>query len=157
MNENKENQRPGQGGDKNNNRGRQPLLLLIVFALVAMLFTTLIYGRGASNKTEVPYSDFFDLVTKDQVADVTITQNRIEYHLVDGSSYESPEASESSALIKEATGQSVKTTYYTAYVADRDLISTLKEHKVKISGKSDSDTMALIYNIATFVIPLVLL
>ena len=147
----------GSGDDKKNSRVPQPVILLLVFILLAMFFTSLVYNRASSNKTEVPYTEFYRLVTSDQVEKATINRDRIEFTLKDNASYKNDKAQENSKLIQEATGQEVKTTYFTAYIQDSELIPAMKQHNVVISGKLNSDTTALIYNIASMVIPLALL
>ena len=104
----------GSGDDKKNSRVPQPVILLLVFILLAMFFTSLVYNRASSNKTEVPYTEFYRLVTSDQVEKATINRDRIEFTLKDNASYKNDKAQENSKLIQEATGQEVKTTYFTA-------------------------------------------
>ena len=48
-------------------------------------------------------------------------------------------------------------TYYTAYIADEDLLPLLKAHNVEIDGEIADSTAVIIYNVLSFVIPIVLL
>ncbi len=92
----------GSGDDKKNGRMPQPVILLLVFILVAMFFTSLVYNRSSSNKTEVPYTEFYRLITSDQVEKATINRDRIEFTLKDNASYKNDKAQENSKLIQEA-------------------------------------------------------
>ena len=47
--------------------------------------------------------------------------------------------------------------YYTAYIADEELLPLLKAHNVEIDGEISDSTAVIIYNVLSFVIPLVLL
>ena len=68
MNENNNNNN-GQGNNNNNkNNNRMPIYAFIVFALIALFVTSLIYTRtGSSSKEEISYTQFVNLVDSDQV------------------------------------------------------------------------------------------
>ena len=151
-----------QGGPNNNNtnKKRQPIMLFVLFALIAMFITSLLYSSAGSSTTEaITYSKFLDLVEKDQVKSVVFDGDQINIKLVDGAKVgsDSQTASIQAQLYKESTGQDLTITYYTAYISDADLLPLLKEHDVEIDGEISDSTAVIIYNVLSFVIPIVLL
>ncbi len=154
MNENNNNQ---NGGDKKNNR--QPFYTLGILVLIALFFTSMMYkGVSSGNNQEITYTEFLNLVEEDQVSEVTFKDDVINITLVEGSTYGLTEE-EADALqqIYESTGQTTSTTLYTAYIRDDELLPLLKEHEVVIEGTIADSTAAIVYNILSFILPLVLL
>ena len=152
------------GDNKDNNNGnnrRQPFMVFIVLALIAMFLTSLFYsGAGSNTSQAITYSEFLDLVEKDQVEKVVFDGDQINIKLIKDTTYKGKEeASTMAELYKQNTGQSMKTTYYTAYLREDGtrLINVLLEHKVKIDGEISDSTSVIIYNVLSMVIPLVLL
>ena len=138
MNENNNGSQQGGPNNNNNNKKRQPIMLFVLFALIAMFITSLLYSSAGSSTTEaITYSKFLDLVEKDQVKSVVFDGDQINIKLVDGAK--------------------VTITYYTAYISDADLLPLLKEHDVEIDGEISDSTAVIIYNVLSFVIPIVLL
>ncbi|MDC7280375.1 ATP-dependent zinc metalloprotease FtsH [Butyrivibrio fibrisolvens] len=154
MNENNNNQ---NGGDKKNNR--QPFYTLGILVLIALFFTSMMYkGSSSSSNQEITYTEFLTLVEDDKVDSVTFKDDVINIELKEGETYGvSEEEAAKLQQLYEATGQKAKATLYTAYVDDEDLIPTLKKHDVEIEGTIADSTAAIIYNILSFVLPLVLL
>ncbi|SCZ76621.1 ATP-dependent zinc metalloprotease FtsH [Pseudobutyrivibrio xylanivorans] len=154
MNENNNNQ---NGGDKKNNR--QPFYTLGILVLIALFFTSMMYkGSSSSSNQEITYTEFLKLVEDDKVDSVTFKDDVINIELKEGETYGvSEEEAAKLQQLYEATGQKAKATLYTAYVDDEDLIPTLKKHDVEIEGTIADSTAAIIYNILSFVLPLVLL
>ncbi len=156
VNENNNNQ---NGGDKKNNR--QPFYTLGILVLIALFFTSMMYkGSNSSSNQEITYTEFLQLVEDDKVDTVTFKDDVINIELKEGETYGISE--EDAAKLKqlyEATGTKAKTSLYTAYIGieDEELIPLLKEHKVEINGTIPDSTAAIIYNILSFVLPLVLL
>ena len=154
MNENKNNQ---NGGDKKNNR--QPFYTLGILVLVALFFTSMMYRGASSNSNqEITYSEFLTLVEEDKVEEVTFDNDVINITLVEGETY-GVSSDEANALqqIYDSTGQSSQVKLYTAYLRDDDLLDKLDEHGVKYEGTIADSTAAIIYNVLSFVLPLVLL
>lgn len=61
MNENQDQRDPG-GSGSNNKRPRSPFFIFLVFSLIALFITSLIYGRaGSSSSEEITYSQFLEL------------------------------------------------------------------------------------------------
>ena len=150
--------------NKDNNNGnnrRQPFMVFIVLALIAMFLTSLFYsGAGSNTSQSMTYSEFLDLVEKDQVEKVVFDGDQINIKLIKDTTYKGKEEANTMAeLYKQSTGQSMKTTYYTAYLREDGtrLINLLLEHKVKIDGEISDSTSVIIYNVLSMVIPLVLL
>ena len=160
MNENNNGSQQGGPNNNNNNKKRQPIMLFVLFALIAMFITSLLYSSAGSSTTEaITYSKFLDLVEKDQVKSVVFDGDQINIKLVDGAKVgsDSQTASIQAQLYKESTGQNLTITYYTAYISDADLLPLLKEHDVEIDGEISDSTAVIIYNVLSFVIPIVLL
>ena len=160
MNENNNGSQQGGPNNNNNNKKRQPIMLFVLFALIAMFITSLLYSSAGSSTTEaITYSEFLDLVEKDQVKSVVFDGDQINIKLVDGAKVgsDSQTASIQAQLYKESTGQDLTITYYTAYISDADLLPLLKEHDVEIDGEISDSTAVIIYNVLSFVIPIVLL
>ena len=152
------------GDNKDNNNGnnrRQPFMVFVVLALIAMFLTSLFYsGAGSNTSQSMTYSEFLDLVEKDQVEKVVFDGDQINIKLIKDTTYKGKEeASTMAELYKQNTGQSMKTTYYTAYLREDGtrLINLLLEHKVKIDGEISDSTSVIIYNVLSMVVPLVLL
>ena len=160
MNENNNGSQQGGPNNNNNNKKRQPIMLFVLFALIAMFITSLLYSSAGSSTTEaITYSKFLDLVEKDQVKSVVFDGDQINITLVKGAKVKSDDqtASIQAQLYKESTGQDLTITYYTAYISDEDLLPLLKEHDVEIDGEISDSTAVIIYNVLSFVIPIVLL
>ena len=160
MNENNNGSQQGGPNNNNNNKKRQPIMLFVLFALIAMFITSLLYSSAGSSTTEaITYSKFLNLVEKDQVKSVVFDGDQINIKLVDGAKVgsDSQTASIQAQLYKESTGQDLTITYYTAYISDADLLPLLKEHDVEIDGEISDSTAVIIYNVLSFVIPIVLL
>ncbi|MEE3356812.1 MAG: ATP-dependent zinc metalloprotease FtsH [Lachnospiraceae bacterium] len=152
------------GGNKNNDNRKQPILLFVIFTLIAIFITTMIYGTVSSGSSEeVPYSTFYKYADNDQLEKVTFSSGKIEFTLKDGvkpiTDEETGEstAAEQSAL-KALTGQDVKVNYYTVYTEkDDELMHLLKNRSVEITSKQTSSTTAIVYNVLSFVLPLLIL
>ena len=154
MNENNNNQ---NGGDKKNNR--QPFYTLGILVLIALFFTSMMY-KGASSGTtqEISYSEFLKLVEEDKVETVTFKEDVINMELKEGVNYGvSDDDLKKLKQLYDYTGQKPKATLYTAYVNDDELVGFLKEHKVEMKGTIPDSTAAIIYNILSFVLPLIFL
>ena len=153
-----DNQNGKNGGNDNN---RQPIIVLILLSLVALFITSFIYNAAGSRSTqEISYSKFLSLVEEDKVKSVTFTSDKVNITLKDGASISSDDKQTEESFADsyfKATGQSLKVTYYTVYLNDPDLLPLLKEHKVEIKAEGNDNTYAIIMNVLSFVIPLVLL
>ncbi|MEE0106063.1 MAG: ATP-dependent zinc metalloprotease FtsH [Lachnospiraceae bacterium] len=161
MNENNNGSQQGGPNDNNNNKKpRQPIMLFVLFALIAMFITSLLYSSAGSSTTEaITYTKFLKLVEEDQVKSVVFDGDQINIKLTKDASYKSKSQKSQlqAQLYKESTSQDLTMTYYTAYIADEDLLPLLKAHNVEIDGEIADSTAVIIYNVLSFVIPIVLL
>ena len=161
MNENNNgSQQGGSNNNNNNKKPRQPIMLFVLFALIAMFITSLLYSSAGSSTTEaITYTKFLKLVEEDQVKSVVFDGDQINIKLTKDATYKSKSQKSQlqAQLYKESTGQDLTMTYYTAYIADEDLLPLLKAHNVEIDGEIADSTAVIIYNVLSFVIPIVLL
>ena len=161
MNENNNgSQQGGSNNNDNNKKPRQPIMLFVLFALIAMFITSLLYSSAGSSTTEaITYTKFLKLVEEDQVKSVVFDGDQINIKLTKDATYKSKSQKSQlqAQLYKESTGQDLTMTYYTAYIADEDLLPLLKAHNVEIDGEIADSTAVIIYNVLSFVIPIVLL
>ena len=151
---------PNDNNNNNNRKPRQPIMLFVLFALIAMFITSLLYSSAGSSTTEaITYTKFLKLVEEDQVKSVVFDGDQINIKLTKDASYKSKSQKSQlqAQLYKESTGQDLTMTYYTAYIADEDLLPLLKAHNVEIDGEIADSTAVIIYNVLSFVIPIVLL
>lgn len=148
------------GGDNKNNKNGSMFLAFLVISLLALFFMSYVNRQveGMSSE-EISYSKFLELVEEDKVKSVEISSTQIEITMKD-SEKETEEESQSKSennttSLMPQTGKS-KITYYTGIVDDPDLLPLLKEHDVVVKGTIPDNTSVWIYNILSFVIPLVL-
>ncbi len=153
MNENNNNQNGG-----NNKKNRQPFYTLGILVLIALFFTSMMYkGAQAGGNKEISYTEFLKLVDDDQVKEVNFKDNVINITLVEGATYGLSDQEKALAQVYQASGQSTNVKLYTAQLRDDDLLDKLDKHNVKYEGTIPDSTAAIIYNILSFVLPLVLL
>ncbi|MCR5544959.1 MAG: ATP-dependent zinc metalloprotease FtsH [Lachnospiraceae bacterium] len=154
-----ENNNERKGGNENKNNNHQPLMMLVLFSLIALLITTYFWkGGSSSTRVEITYSQFIDLVEEDQVKSVEITSETISITLNDDSDFSaSEEQKEIEDTYLASTGQNLSVTYYTGYLNDEDLLPLLKEHKVEVKRGSTGNTSAILLNVLSFVVPLLIL
>lgn len=151
-----------EDNNKNNNpknNRRQPFYIFILFTLVAIFITSIIYNSTTGNSSrQIPYSDFISLVEKDEVDKVTYDGDKIDITLKADADYKSSESDESrSEYYYQLTGQKLKMTYYTARLDDESLLPLLKKHKVTITAELSNGTVSVVYNILSFVLPILIL
>lgn len=160
MNGNNGNNNNNNGGDNKNNKNGSMFLAFLVISLLALFFISYVNRQveGMSSE-EISYSKFLELVEEDKVKSVEISSTQIEITMKD-SEKETEEENQSKSennttSLMPQTGKS-KITYYTGIVDDPDLLPLLKEHDVVVKGTIPDNTSVWIYNILSFVIPLVL-
>ena len=160
MNGNNGNNNNNNGGDNKNNKNGSMFLAFLVISLLALFFMSYVNRQveGMSSE-EISYSKFLELVGEDKVKSVEISSTQIEITMKD-SGKETEEENQSKSennttSLMPQTGKS-KITYYTGIVDDPDLLPLLKEHDVVVKGTIPDNTSVWIYNILSFVIPLVL-
>ena len=151
-----DNDRRDNGGGGNNNRRRQPILIFILFSLIALLITSYIYNSaGSATKQEISYTEFWELVQNDEVKAVVFDGDKIEITLREDSKFVAKGANpEVADTYFQTTGQKLAVNYYAGYISDEDLLPILKKNGVDIKRGNSDSTAAIIYNILSFVIPL---
>lgn len=137
--------RPGGNGGRNN-RGGQGIMAFILLTLVALFVYALISNSISHASTqEKSYSDFIKQLDKGNVKSVEFDSYEIDYKLVDDGH------------------KDYDITYYTGRVADDELVPTLKKAKtsegksIEIKAAIPSNTSTWIFNILSFIVPLILL
>lgn len=137
--------RPGGNGGRNN-RGGQGIMAFILLTLVALFVYALISNSISHASTqEKSYSDFIKQLDKGNVKSVEFDSYEIDYKLVDDGH------------------KDYDITYYTGRVADDELVPTLKKAKtsegksVEIKAAIPDNTSTWIFNILSFIVPLILL
>lgn len=164
--------RPGGG------RGPQsPLSMFILFSVIALIATHYMYssfGGSTGSPKELSYSAFIGLVKDDQVYSVEIESKKINIKLKPDTTYtgeQDSSASEGTADQPQSPNgagpQAVEPTiptqptkqldYYTNYITDDTLLTTLEEHGVEINVAKEDNTAAIIYNLISFILPVLLL
>lgn len=128
------------GGGSRNNRNGQMVMMFVLITLVALLFMSLI-SKWQTQMTarEISYTEFLQMVDEGKVESVVLSSQQIDI---------TPKASEDEV---------VPITYYTGYVGDEDLVPMLKEAGVDIKGEIPDNTAGWIYNIVSFLLPLVII
>ena len=134
----------GNGG--RNNRGGQGIMAFILLTLVALFVYALISNSISNASTqEKSYSDFIKQLDKGNVKSVEFDSYEIDYKLVDDGH------------------KNYDITYYTGRVADDELVPTLKKAKtsegksIEIKAAIPDNTSTWIFNILSFIVPLILL
>lgn len=137
--------RPGGNGGRNN-RGGQGIMAFILLTLVALFVYGLISNSISHASTqEKSYSDFIKQLDKGNVKSVEFDSYEIDYKLVDDGH------------------KDYDITYYTGRVADDELVPTLKKAKtsegksIEIKAAIPDNTSTWIFNILSFIVPLILL
>lgn len=137
--------RPGGNGGRNN-RGGQGVMAFILLTLVALFVYALISNSISHASTqEKSYSDFIKQLDKGNVKSVEFDSYEIDYKLVDDGH------------------KDYDITYYTGRVADDELVPTLKKAKtsegksIEIKAAIPDNTSTWIFNILSFIVPLILL
>ena len=152
--------RRGMGGpNRNQNPKRQPILMFILFSLIAVFITSIIYnGFGSSADQKISYTEFYKLVQAGDVKEVVFDGNRINIKLKETSTFS---ASDEDKRLQEAyyqsTGQKLEVSYHTGYITDPDLVPLLKEKDVTINRGNSDSTSAIIYNILSIVLPMLII
>lgn len=137
--------RPGGNGGRNN-RGGQGIMAFILLTLVALFVYALISNSISYASTqEKSYSDFIKQLDKGNVKSVEFDSYEIDYKLVDDGH------------------KDYDITYYTGRVADDELVPALKKAKtsegksIEIKAAIPDNTSTWIFNILSFIVPLILL
>ncbi|MBE5906589.1 MAG: ATP-dependent zinc metalloprotease FtsH, partial [Lachnospiraceae bacterium] len=144
------NQRPGNG------RNGRSIFTLLIVGLVALFVITLIQSRYSGRSTEeIPYSQFLDMVKKDEVKSVEFTTKQININLKERENAdEQQDANNPFASFRQMFATKH---YVTGIVRDDELLPLLKEHNVEIVADIPEDTANYILSFLSIVLPLVLM
>lgn len=154
-NDNYNNYNNGNNGNNRGNRGnggeKKPknwntIILLAIACVLTFIGITFLNGmlRNATYK-EISYSEFLKMIDEDKISEVKFEQDRIIITPTENTE-------EDSAMGK------IKYTYYTAYVNDDELVSTLKDHpNITISGYIPDSSTSIIDFLLAYVIPILLM
>lgn len=130
--------------NKNNNNnkksgGGQTIMLLLLASLVALFISSMFSSQVLkSSSKEISYTEFLQMVDNDQVKSVEIESYQINI---------TPKSSDDSSVVVQ---------YYTGRVSDDTLLERLEQHNVEVKAAIPDTTSAVIYNILSIILPLVL-
>lgn len=134
----------GNNGDNNNknNKNGQMIMVFILVSLVALFIMSMVMNRYTSMSTsEISYSDFLQMVEDGKVESVEFDSYQINI---------TPVSENKNAYLQEQT-------YYCGRLDDPDLLPLLKDKGITISRVIPDNTSTWIYNILSFLLPLVLI
>ena len=146
------NQMNGNNNNNNNNNNRnnkngQMFLAFLLVSLVMLFIMSYVNSKmDQMSSEEITYSRFLKMVEEDKVESVEIGSSEIKI---------TPKEEKKDTKVNNGL-TTIKKTYYTGIVENPDLLKTLEKHDVNIKGTIPDNTSVWIYNILSFVIPLVL-
>ena len=137
MEDNNQNKKPEENGNRNQNL-RMVIICLISALVVFALYSYMQNLVKKSTYREISYTEFNEMVEKNQVEKVVFLSDRIEIEPKGGSDV-------------------IKITYYTGYLeGDKDIYEKLNEHGVTYSKKVTENNAVLQFFLLN-ILPLVLL
>ena len=134
----------GNNGDNNNknNKNGQMIMVFILVSLVSLFIMSMVMNRYTSMSTsEISYSDFLQMVEDGKVESVEFDSYQINI---------TPVSENKNSYLQEQT-------YYCGRLDDPDLLPLLKDKGITISRVIPDNTSRWIYNILSFLLPLVLI
>ena len=138
------------GNNNNNNRNNKNGQMFLAFLLVSLVMLFIMSYVNSKmdqmSSEEITYSQFLKMVEEDKVESVEIGSSEIKI---------TPKEEKKDTKVNNGL-TTIKKTYYTGIVENPDLLKTLEKHDVNIKGTIPDNTSVWIYNILSFVIPLVL-
>ena len=142
-NGNNGNNNNGNNGNNNkDNKNGQMIMVFILVSLVALFLMSMVMNRYTSMSTsEISYSDFLQMVEDGKVESVEFDSYQINI---------TPVSENKNPYLQEQT-------YYCGRLDDPDLLPLLKEKGITISRVIPDNTSTWIYNILSFLLPLVLI
>ncbi len=138
------NQSPNNGNNNSNhkkNGNGQMILMFLLITLVALFFMSM-FSRWQQQMTtkEISYTEFLQMVEEDKVEEVRVSSN--SYRITP----------------KGKKNELVSVTYFTGIAGnDLELVALLKEHDVKYYPYIPDDSATWVYNILSFLLPVLLL
>jgi len=123
-------------GNKNNFPNKTVFFVILIASLIIWyMFTMLTNQIKEGTKEEISYDQFLEMVDNGQVAEVVLKSDQL---------YITP---------KEQKLKTFKTTYYTGYIDDPDLVDRLYKADVKFLRRSESQNIIL--SIVSMILPFV--
>ena len=138
------NQSPNNGNNNSNhkkNGNGQMILMFLLITLIALFFMSM-FSRWQQQMTtkEISYTEFLQMVEEDKVEEVRVSSN--SYRITP----------------KGKKNELVSVTYFTGIAGnDLELVALLKEHDVKYYPYIPDDSATWVYNILSFLLPVLLL
>ena len=133
------------GNNGKNNKNSQMIMGFILVSLIALFIVSLVTDKFSDLSTkETTYNEFWAQLENNNVKSVEIGTHEISY-----------------TLVKDQTKLEIR--YYTGIVNDSELIKKIKTSKtsdnkpIELSATIPDNTSALVLNILSFIIPLVVL
>ena len=126
--------------DPNKNRNiRSALIMVAICLVITLLFSSLLTRYRNGNQQEISYSEFLNMVEKDEVKEVTVGDSKI------------------TIVPKKQTNPVMKTTYYTRPISDYKLVDRLRDSGVKFSREDTSSSSTILSILLSYVLPFVLI
>ena len=126
--------------DPNKNRNiRSAVIMVAICLVITLLFSSLLTRYRNGNQQEISYSEFLNMVEKDEVKEVTVGDSKIMIEP------------------KKQTNPVMKTTYYTRPISDYKLVDRLRDSGVKFSRENTSSSSTILSILLSYVLPFVLI
>ncbi|MGN0342441.1 MAG: ATP-dependent zinc metalloprotease FtsH [Roseburia sp.] len=126
-----------EGGNGDKKGGNNSLMLAFIIVTLVVLFGISMMNRLLTNSysEKITYTEFLQMIEDDEVKEVEITGTQFNI------------------IPRDKTGK----TYYTGLVNDAQLLDLMKLHKVDIDGEIPSSTSTILWNLASIILPLLLI
>jgi len=162
------------GKDPKKKKNTRGIISMVILAMIACYIVGMFYTKKNSVTTEeLSYYQFLELVEKGEVKEAEIDSTKITFKLKEDAKFEGEVAKQYKEAFKEieknpfmaalTQGDDALDTmidnikYYCVRVSDQDLNEYLYEHDVDFKGVTQSTAVAVIYNILSFVLPVLLI
>lgn len=138
--DNNNNDNNGGGNNNKNKRNGQRILIFILVTLVALLVMSLITRMaGGISKEEITYTQFLQMIEDNKIESVVVESTQINI------------------TPKTTDGKEPMLTYFTGIMPDENLLKRLTDAGIEVKREIPSNTASIIYNIASFLIPIVII
>ncbi|MBO5303811.1 MAG: ATP-dependent zinc metalloprotease FtsH [Lachnospiraceae bacterium] len=135
-----DNREPNKQNNNKNNKNGQIIMTFILISLFVLFIMSMITNKiSAQLNQEISYTKFLEKIEAGEIEKIQFTGTQIDI------------------VAKAKEGSLYKQTYYTGMVDDYELLPLLKKHNVEIFGYIPDNTSTWIYNILSFVLPLVII
>lgn len=135
-----QNRNQNNGGGNKDPKNKQSILGFLIISLVFLMGYSMFRGfMGGVGSEEITYNQFVQMLEEDQVEKVEVTSKRV------------------TITPKDSPMPGMEYTYYTGYFPDYELQERLEAAGVEYSTPVENGAAALIYEIASIMIPLILI